>query len=143
MWHEILAINEKSFRYLNLGLCPCSCIVVYCRLTGVKPDLEISLAMSHPTRGKVLVLPLLFGMISMFSHAVSDLNLSPKPRSLLELFHEKRDTLLGGRIRPKFPLRVEAKLYDNFILQLKHEMAGSKEKEKILSEKWHHQPRSC
>jgi len=54
----------------------------------------------------------------------------------LEFFREKRDTLLGGCIRPEFPLKVEARFYDNFISKLEREMAGSK-KERILSEKWH------
>ena len=68
---------------------------------------------------------------------ISDLNLSPEPRSLLQLFREKRDALLGGRLLPELILEVEVTLYNNFVSQLEREMADFKEKERGLSEKWH------
>ena len=44
--------------------------------------------------------------------------------------------LLRGRLRPELTVEVEVILYDNFILQLKHEMTVSKE-ERLILEKWY------
>ena len=66
----------------------------------------------------------------------SGLNLSLEPRFLLQFFSQKQEAVLEGHIYPKFSLETKLALYNDFISQLEHELACSKEKERDLSERW-------
>ena len=67
--------------------------------------------------------------------SVSDLNFSQERGSLLEFFCERYDVLLGECLHLELTLEIEVRLYDNYILQLEHEMVVSKEKERIFFRK--------
>jgi len=45
--------------------------------------------------------------------------------------------VLEGSLHPDFPLETKIALYDDFISQLKRELASIKEKERDLIDKWH------
>ena len=45
----------------------------------------------------------------------SGLNLTPEHGSQLQIFREKRDALLGGRLLPELSLKIKVTLYNNFI----------------------------
>ena len=74
-----------------------------------------SLSGSSGAREKLLSIGSLFQDYSDAPSLGSGLNLSPEPWSLLQFFHEKREALLEGCLRPEFSLETEVALYKDFI----------------------------
>ena len=132
----VLAINKKIFWIFESWTVSSFSYCCFLYIDGVTPDLKIPLAMSHPARGKswCCLSPSRWFLCSLASIRFKSLL---EAQLFVGIFREKRDMLFGGRIRPEFLLKVKVRLYDNFISQLKCEMTGCKEKERILSGKWH------